>query len=218
MNSISLAATVDSWRHGLWMHCLLRCNTWNNIAVKSRKDSELHDVTFVSEDGLLCPAHKVMLWSQNALPKFIFQNIALPKCPFHPLLHLIVGRKASLRPTFCQLDGEGGSEVESESVVGQGDASSPASSPPPPPPAPAKVVNMGSKYPLLCWSCFNPDTCLSTCRHVRHLQLGEGSTASWEYLSWVGRCHLLSVVFFNALVCDQYHTKYKHTKISTSAV
>ena len=26
-----------------------------------------------------------------------------------------VGRKACLRPTFCQLDGEGGSEVESES-------------------------------------------------------------------------------------------------------
>ena len=118
MNSISLAATVDSWRHGLWMHCLLRCNTWNNIAVKSRKDSELHDVTFVSEDGLLCPAHKVMLWSQNALPKFIFQNIALPKCPFHPLLHLIVGRKASLRPTFCQLDGEGSSVNESESELG----------------------------------------------------------------------------------------------------
>ena len=111
MNSISLAATVDSWRHGLWMHCLLRCNTWNNIAVKSRKDSELHDVTFVSEDGLLCPAPKVMLWSQNALPKFIFQNIALPKCPFHPLLHLIVGRKASLRPTSCQLDGEGSSQA-----------------------------------------------------------------------------------------------------------
>ena len=88
-----------------------------------------------------------------------------------------VGRKASLRPTFCQLDGEGGSEVESESVVGQGDASSPASSPPPPPPAPAKVVNVGSKYPLLCWSCFNPDdTCL--CQHVRHLQLGGGSAAS----------------------------------------
>ena len=118
MNSISLAATVDSWRHGLWMHCLLRCNTWNNIAVKSRKDSELHDVTFVSEDGLLCPAHKVMLWSQNALPKFIFQNIALPKCPFHPLLHLIVGRKASLRPTSCQLDGEGSSLDESESELG----------------------------------------------------------------------------------------------------
>ena len=111
MISISLAATVDSWRHGLWMHCLLRCNTWNNIAVKSRKDSELHDVTFVSEDGLLCPAHKVMLWSQNARPKFIFQNIALPKCPFHPLLHLIVGRKASLRPTSCQLDGEGSSQA-----------------------------------------------------------------------------------------------------------
>ena len=111
MNSISLAATVDSWRHGLWMHCLLRCNTWNNIAVKSRKDSELHDVTFVSEDGLLCPAHKVMLWSQNALPKFIFQNIALPKFPFHPLLHLIVWRKASLRPTSCQLDGEGSSQA-----------------------------------------------------------------------------------------------------------
>ena len=118
MNSISLAVTVDSWRHGLWMHCLLRCNTWNNIAVKSRKDSELHDVTFVSEDGLLCPAHKVMLWSQNALPKFIFQNIALPKCPFHPLLHLIVGRKASLRPTSCQLDGEGSSLDESESELG----------------------------------------------------------------------------------------------------
>ena len=116
--SISLAVTVDSWRHGLWMHCLLRCNTWNNIAVKSRKDSELHDVTFVSEDGLLCPAHKVMLWSQNALPKFIFQNIALPKCPFHPLLHLIVGRKASLRPTSCQLDGEGSSLDESESELG----------------------------------------------------------------------------------------------------
>ena len=102
----------------LWMHCLLRCNTWNNIAVKSRKDSELHDVTFVSEDGLLCPAPKVMLWSQNALPKFIFQNIALPKCPFHPLLHLIVGRKASLRPTSCQLDGEGSSLDESESELG----------------------------------------------------------------------------------------------------
>ena len=87
-----------------------------------------------------------------------------------------VGRKASLRPTFCQLDGEGGSEVESESVVGQGDASSLASSPPPPPPAPAKVVNVGSKYPLLCWSCFNPDPCL--CQHVRHLQLGGGSAAS----------------------------------------
>ena len=111
MISISLAVTVDSWRHGLWMHCLLRCNTWNNIAVKSRKDSELHDVTFVSEDGLLCPAHKVMLWSQNALPKFIFQNIALPKFPFHPLLHLIVWRKASLRPTSCQLDGEGSSQA-----------------------------------------------------------------------------------------------------------
>ena len=91
------------WTLGQWMRCLLRCN---------------NDVTFVSEDGLLCPAHKVMLWSQNALPKFIFQNIALPKCPFHPLLHLIVGRKASLRPTSCQLDGEGSSLDESESELG----------------------------------------------------------------------------------------------------
>ena len=152
MNSISLAVTVDSWRHGLWMHCLLRCNTWNNIAVKSRKDSELHDVTFVSEDGLLCPAHKVMLWSQNALPKFIFQNIALPKCPFHPLLHLIVGRKASLRPTFCQLDGEGGSELDCE--VRQGDAQSPSSSSPSPPPTPT-TPEVKVKQPMMCWTCLN---------------------------------------------------------------
>ena len=158
MNSISLAATVDSWRHGLWMHCLLRCNTWNNIAVKSRKDSELHDVTFVSEDGLLCPAHKVMLWSQNALPKFIFQNIALPKCPFHPLLHLIVGRKASLRPTFCQLDGEGGSEVESESEDRQGDAPSPTSSSPPSPPISPPTPTTPEvkvKRPMMCPTCYN---------------------------------------------------------------
>ena len=89
---------------------------------------------------------------------------------------------------------------------------SPASSPPPPPPATADVAKVGSKW--RCYSCFNPDTYMSstTCQHVRHLQQGGGLAASWEYLSWVGHCHSLSVVFFNALVCDQYHTKYKYTK------
>ena len=43
-----------------------------------------------------------------------------------------VGRKASLRPTFCQLDGEGGSEMESEDR--QVDAWSPSSSSPSSPP------------------------------------------------------------------------------------
>ena len=43
-----------------------------------------------------------------------------------------VGRKASLRPTFCQLDGEGGSEMESEDR--QVDARSPSSSSPSSPP------------------------------------------------------------------------------------
>ena len=38
-------------------------------------------MTFVSEDGLLCPAHKVMLSSHNALPIF-FYNIL----PFHNVL------------------------------------------------------------------------------------------------------------------------------------
>ena len=77
-----------------------------------------------------------------------------------------VGRKASLRPTFCQLHGEGGSEEKSESEVGQGDASAPASSPPPSP----QVVKLFTKWS--CWTCFNPDTggASSTCEHVRHLQ------------------------------------------------
>ena len=135
---------------------------------------------------------------------------------------MFVGRKVSLRPTFCQLDGEGGSEVKSESGVGQGVASSPASSPPPPPPATAKVVKVGSKW--RCWStwCLHhvgpalTPTPSTTCQHVRHLQQGGGSAASWEYLSWVGHCHSLLVVFFNALVCDQYHTKYKYTEKSVS--
>ena len=39
------------WTLGQWMRCLLRCN---------------NDVTFVSEDGLLCPAHKAMPSSHNA--------------------------------------------------------------------------------------------------------------------------------------------------------
>ena len=82
MNSISLAAIVDSWRHGLWMHFLLRCNTWSNIAVKSRKDSEFHDVTFVSEDGLLCPAHKVML--TKCPPKIYLSKYCPSEMPFPP--------------------------------------------------------------------------------------------------------------------------------------
>ena len=87
-----------------------------------------------------------------------------------------VGRKASLRPTFCQLDGEGGSEEESESEVGQGDAPSPASSPPPPPPAPANVVKVFSKW--MCMTCFNPDTghASPTCQHVRSLQGGSAAS------------------------------------------
>ena len=72
-----------------------------------------------------------------------------------------VGRKASLRPTFCQLDGEGGSEVESRSEVRQGDASSLAPSSPPSSPTPAKVVYK------TCWKCLDP--------HGTHVDLNTGS-------------------------------------------
>ena len=72
-----------------------------------------------------------------------------------------VGRKASLRPTFCQLDGEGGSEVESCSEVRQGDASSLAPSSPPSSPTPAKVLSK------TCWKCLDP--------HMTHVDLNTGS-------------------------------------------
>ena len=65
-----------------------------------------------------------------------------------------VGRKASLRPTFCQLDGEGGSEVESESEDRQGDAPSPTSSSPPSPPTPT-TPEVKVKRPMMCYFCFN---------------------------------------------------------------
>ena len=72
-----------------------------------------------------------------------------------------VGRKASLRPTFCQLDGEGGSEVESCSEVRQGDAPSPAPSSPPSSPTPDKVVYK------TCWKCLDP--------HGTHVNLNTGA-------------------------------------------
>ena len=110
-------------------------------------------------------------------------------------------------------DGEGGSKVESESDVGQGDASSPASSSPPSPPAPATPG--GCAGPHLLGTCFNPVTGPSTtCQHlpVRPLQWGGGSAASWENLSRVGYCHFLVVVFFNALVGERYHMKKIYKK------
>ena len=66
-----------------------------------------------------------------------------------------VGRKASLRPTFCQLDGEGGSEVESESEEDrQGDAPSSTSFSPSSPPTPtAQEVKV--KQSMSCRTCFN---------------------------------------------------------------
>ena len=65
-----------------------------------------------------------------------------------------VGRKASLRPTFCQLDGEGGSEVKNENEVRQGDAQSPSSSSPSPPPTPT-TPKVKVKRPMMCWTCLN---------------------------------------------------------------
>ena len=58
-----------------------------------------------------------------------------------------VGRKASLRPTFCQLDGEGGSEMESEDR--QVDARSPSSSSPSSPPTPT-TPEVKVKRPMKC--------------------------------------------------------------------
>ena len=69
-----------------------------------------------------------------------------------------VGRKASLRPTFCQLDGEGGSEVESESEDRQGDAPSPTSSSPPSPPISPPTPTTPEvkvKRPMMCPTCYN---------------------------------------------------------------
>ena len=51
-------------------------------------------------------------------PKIYLSKYCPSEMPFPPLLHLIVGRKASLRPTSCQLDGEGSSLDESESELG----------------------------------------------------------------------------------------------------
>ena len=69
-------------------------------------------------------------------------------------------------PTFCQLDGKGGSKAESRSEIRQGDASSPAPSSPPLPPTPVKAK--------FCWKCFDLNTgarAPSSCRHLsRQLQ------------------------------------------------
>ena len=78
-----------------------------------------------------------------------------------------VGRKASLRPTFCQLDGEGGSEVESEDR--QVDARSPSSSSPSSPPTPA-TPEVKVKRPMKYWFCFNTwQSILSNEGEVRQL-------------------------------------------------
>ena len=85
----------------------------------------------------------------------------LPPPPATARLIKVVERKASSWPTFSQLDGEGGSVIESRGEVRQVDASSTASSSPPSPHTPVKAK--------FCWtmSCYNPNTgSPSTCRHL----------------------------------------------------
>merc|ERR1712001_350913 len=64
-----------------------------------------------------------------------------------------VERKASLRPSFCQLDGKGGSvESINESEVRHGDASSPSPSSSPPSTTPTLRAQ---KLRMVCTGCWN---------------------------------------------------------------
>ena len=64
-----------------------------------------------------------------------------------------VERKASIRPSFCQLDGKGGSvESINESEVRHGDASSPSPSSSPPSTTPTLRAQ---KLRMVCTGCWN---------------------------------------------------------------